>query len=103
MGKPHLEILAEAREGLEPYVRRTLAGESLLIKDVSFDILRGGGLQQVWVTFSYSPLRRNNEDIVGIQCVCIETTDKVNAVAKYSESEQRLQLSLDASGSIGTW
>lgn len=33
MGQPHLEIWAEAREGVEPFVNRALAGESLSIKD----------------------------------------------------------------------
>ena len=103
MAQPHLEIWAEARESIEPYVKRALAGESLLIKDMSFDILRGGGLEQVWVTFFYSPLRRSDGNIVGIQCVCVETTDKANAITKHRESEQRLQILLDASSSIGTW
>lgn len=91
MGQPHLDIWAETRGGLEPYVKRALAGESLLIKDVSFDILRGEGLQQVWVTFSYNPLRGLDGVIVGIQCICVETTETHNVLARYRASQDRLQ------------
>ena len=91
MGQPHLEIWAEVREGLEPFVKRALAGESLLIKDVSFNILRGGGLQQVWVTFSYNPLRSIDGVILGIQCICVETTETHNALAQFRASQHRLQ------------
>ena len=90
MGKSHLEIWVEAREGLEPFVKRALAGEALLIKDVSFDILRDGGLQQVWVTFSYNPLRGIDGVTLGIQCICVETTQTHAAISQYRESQQRL-------------
>lgn len=40
---------------------------------------------------------------VGVLCTIVETTDKVMAHAQLRESEERLQISLDASDSIGTW
>ena len=103
MGRPHLDIWAEARASIEPYLRRVLSGEPLLAKDVPFSILRDGELQNVWITFSFSPVFEHKEHVIGIQCVCFETTDKVRALAQYRESQNRLQLSLDASGSVGIW
>lgn len=90
MGQPHLKIWAEAREGVEPFINRALAGESLSIKDLSFDILRGEWLQQVWVTSSYNPLRGSDGEILGIQCICIETTETHNAIAQFQKSQGQL-------------
>ena len=41
--------------------------------------------------------------VIGALCIIAETTDSVVSTAKLQQSEDRLQLSLDASGNIGTW
>jgi PAS domain S-box-containing protein len=91
MGQPHLDVWAEAKEGLEPLVKRALEGESLLIKDVSFDIKRGEAVQQVQVTFSYNPLRTANGEVAGIQCVCVETTEVARLLHLQTEQRARLE------------
>jgi PAS domain S-box-containing protein len=91
MGQPHLEIWAEVREGLEPFVKKALAGEALLAEDVSFDILRGNSLEKVWVMFSYNPIRGIDGNVIGIHNICVETTQTHRALAQYRESQQRLQ------------
>lgn len=91
MGRPHLEIWAEARDGLEPYVERVLGGEPVLVKDVAFDILRGGAAQKVSVTFSYTPLGVRTGAVDGFLCVCVETTDAVRMWELQTQQRSRLE------------
>ncbi|HBF51681.1 MAG TPA: hypothetical protein DDX04_16510, partial [Massilia sp.] len=39
----------------------------------------------------------------GVICTVMEVTDKVRVLARHKEAEERLALSLEASGNIGTW
>ncbi|MFC5548714.1 PAS domain-containing protein [Massilia aerilata] len=41
--------------------------------------------------------------MLGLLCTVIEATDKVLALARHKEAEERYALSLEASGNIGTW
>lgn len=91
MGKPHLDIWAEVRDSLQPFVQRALGGESLLIKDVAFDIIRDGDPKKAWVTFSYTPLRGDDGNIAGFQCVCVETTAVAELLAIQTRQRQSLE------------
>ena len=91
MGQPQLSVWAEARDGLEPLLKRALSGESLLIKDVPFEIKRGERVESVLVTFSYSPLRSADGEVSGIQCVCVENTEVTNLLRLQNEQRARLE------------
>ncbi len=91
MGQPHLAVWADAREGLEPFVKRAMNGEPLLIKDVPFDVERGRGAEKVLVTFSYAPLRDEGGVVAGVQCVCVEATEASRLLSLQSEQRARLE------------
>ncbi|SFD15064.1 response regulator [Massilia yuzhufengensis] len=48
-------------------------------------------------------MRDDGGAVCGLMCTVIEVTDKLRAVARHREAEERLALSLEASGNIGTW
>ena len=103
LGEPYAAVWPEAWPALAPYVSRVLRGESFFFEDYAVTLERHGYLEQAWFTFSLSPLRDETGLIRGLICTVVEMTDKMAAVARHKEAEDRLALSLEASGNIGTW
>ena len=103
LGAPHPEVWHEVWPELEPYIRRVLAGESFFFENLAVTLERHGYPEQAWFTFSFSPLRDELGAVRGVICTVVEMTGKVQALARHKEAEERLALSLEASGNIGTW
>ena len=55
-GRPILDVWAEIAGSLEPLVSRAYAGESILMDDIVFTMLRHGVLQDAHFSFSYTPI-----------------------------------------------
>jgi PAS domain S-box-containing protein len=65
-------------------------------------ILRNGKFEEVYWTWSDSPVRDAEGNVVGILVTCSETTDRVLAERELHRSRERLQLALEAAD-LGTW
>jgi signal transduction histidine kinase/DNA-binding response OmpR family regulator len=73
MGQPAAECWAEVWEDLGPKVARVLeAGEATFDQDLLLFVDRHGYLEETYWTFSYSPVRSADGDVVG---VFVATTD----------------------------
>jgi PAS domain S-box-containing protein len=81
-------------------VRNT--GESFLAEDQLVPIYRNGKIEDVYWTFTYSPVIDEHDRIAGILVTCIETTEKVFNLKALQESKQQLQFAIDAA-ELGTW
>ena len=103
LGAPHPEVWHEVWHELEPTIRRVLAGESFFFENRAVMLERHGYPEQAWFTFSFSPLRDELGAVRGLICTVVEMTDKVRVLARHKDAEERLALSLEASGNIGTW
>jgi PAS domain S-box-containing protein len=103
LGRSFFSVWPEVAESLGPTMRRVLDGESFFFENYATTLERHGYPEQTWFTFSYSPLRDEPGAVRGVICTCIEVTDKMQALARHKEAEERLALSLEASGNIGTW
>ncbi|MFC0250419.1 hybrid sensor histidine kinase/response regulator [Massilia consociata] len=103
LGRPLPEVWPEVWELVSPYLRRVFAGESFFFENFATTVERHGFPEQAWFTFSYSPVRDEDGAVCGVLGTVIEVTDKVHALARHKEAEERLALSLEASGNIGTW
>ncbi|MBD8528611.1 MULTISPECIES: ATP-binding protein [unclassified Massilia] len=103
LGAPYRAVWHEVWDTLGPYVRRVLDGESFFFEDYAITLERYGYPEPAWFTFSYSPLRDERGSVRGMLCTCVDVTGKVLALARHKEAEERLALSLEASGNIGTW
>ncbi|WP_338760234.1 ATP-binding protein [Massilia sp. METH4] len=103
LGQPYEEVWSEVWSDLGPYVTRVLAGESFFFENYGTTLYRNGVPEQTYFTFSFSPVRDEAGVVRGLMCTVIEVTDKVLALARHKEAEERLALSLEASGNIGTW
>ncbi|AWG45832.1 MULTISPECIES: PAS domain S-box protein [unclassified Massilia] len=103
LGAPLFELWPEVRETMAPLARRVLDGESLFFENFQLTVERKGYPEQAWFTFSYSPLREESGVVRGMMCTVVEVTDKMLALARHKDAEERYALCLTASGNIGTW
>lgn len=77
LGSPFSEIWAEIWDDLEPLVDRAMGGEATWSEDLLLFMERRGFPEEVYFTFSYSPVRNDTGEIAGMFCACTETTGKV--------------------------
>jgi PAS domain S-box-containing protein len=103
IGVPLSRVWPEVWDTMAPLARRVLDGEALFFENFQLTVERKGYPEQAWFTFSYSPLRDDTGAVAGLLCTVIEVTDKVLALARHKEAEERYALCLEASGNIGTW
>ncbi len=77
-------------------------GEATWSENQLIPIYRNGQLEDVYWTFSYSPVRVESGQIGGILVVCNETTDKVNMLRQLKEREEQFRFAIDATD-LATW
>ena len=92
----------EVADAVVSICSQALAGESMFYQDMPLPITRGGRTGPNFFTFSVSPVRDEQGAICGVLGTVIETTEKVLALARHQEAEERYRLSLEA-GRMGTW
>ena len=66
-------------------------GESVWFEDIYLPIERNGRMDDVWWTYSYSPVRDDDGTIGGTLVVCLETTQRVLAEQRLKESARQLE------------
>lgn len=105
LGKPFREVWAEVWHQVGPMLDATLRGESLWFEDHAFSLTRNGFPEQVYASFSTSPIRGENGAVAGVLCVCSETTGKVRsqrerdaALAELATHVDKLQIATDSAG-----
>jgi len=91
LGKPFSEVWAEVWDLVGPMLAQTVGGEALWFEDQEFTLTRNGFAEQVFASFSTTPIRSEAGEIAGVFCVCSETTGKIRS------QQERLRL-LDAIG-----
>ncbi len=78
LGRPAREVWAEIWDDIGPRIDRVLAGgESTWDEGLLLFLERSGYPEETYHTFSYSPLRDDAGDVVGMLCVVSEDTDRV--------------------------
>ncbi len=111
LGQSARECWKEAWHLIGPQWDAVLAtGETVYMKEVLVPVIRNGRLQDIYWTYSYSPIYGSEGTIDGILIVCHDVTDEVLATRKLRESEaraaaseERFRLALEAANGIGTW
>jgi PAS domain S-box-containing protein len=103
IGMPLDRLWPEVWDTMAPLAGRVLDGEALFFENFQLTVERNGYPEQAWFTFSYSPLRDETGVVLGLMCTVVEVTDKVLALSRHKEAEERYALCIEASGNIGTW
>jgi len=92
VGQKGPECWPEIWNVLYPLIEQVRAtGEAVWFEDQLVPIYRNGKVEDVYWTFSYSPVSNESGKVEGIFVVCTETTGKVNNLKKLEESEQRFR------------
>lgn len=91
LGKPFEQVWPDIWDQIGPILAATMEGETLWFEDQEFALTRNGFVEQIFASFSTSPIRAEAGEIAGVFCVCSETTRKIRS------QQDRLRL-LDAIG-----
>ncbi len=78
LGRPAREVLAEVWDDVNPLLQRVLAhGEATTSRDEPLTFHRNGALEELYFTWSYSPLPDDDGEVGGVLLVTTETTEQV--------------------------
>lgn len=97
MGQKAVDCWQEIWYFIYPLITKVLStGESIWYDDLLLPIYRNGKLEDVYWTFSYSPIRDDDRQIKGVLVVCNETTEKVNYNRKLKDNRDELEFAINA-------
>jgi PAS domain S-box-containing protein len=103
LGQPAADVWPEIWHVIKPLIDQVMAGgESTWSEDRLIPIYRNGKLEDVYWTFSYSPVIDESGKPGGVFVTCTETTDKIINIKQLEESKEQLRFAIDAS-ELGTW
>jgi PAS domain S-box-containing protein len=95
LGMPGKEAWPEIWEIIGPLIDRVMKqGEAIWYEDRLIPIYRNGKIEDVYWTFSYSPVHNDEGIIAGVLVTCAETTEKVKTLHKIEESDQRFRTTM---------
>ncbi|MGO4770388.1 PAS domain S-box protein [Flavobacterium sp. W22_SRS_FK3] len=90
LGQKAEEAWSEIWPVIFPLIQQVLAGEgSTWSENQLIPIFRNGKLEDVYWTFSYSPVRNESGKIAGVMVICNETTESITSLKKLEESNNR--------------
>ncbi|MBO0952941.1 sensor histidine kinase [Fibrella forsythiae] len=89
LGRPGVQTWPETWPIIKPLIDQVLRGEeSTWSEDQLIPMERNGHLEDVYWTFSYSPVRDDQDQIAGVLVICQETTQQVVRQRELTLSEQ---------------
>jgi PAS domain S-box-containing protein len=77
-------------------------GEANWTENQRFTVTRNDKTEEVYWTYSYSPVTDENENVAGVFVTCTETTKEIRSIKRLEESEDPLRFAIDAAA-LGTW
>lgn len=102
LGMPAEESWTEIWGIIKPLIDQVLKGESTWSEDQLIPIYRNQRLEDVYWTFSYSPIMGEYGKPEGVLVTCQETTEKVRTVKALQDREEQLLFTIEAA-ELGTW
>lgn len=93
MGKMGKDVWAEVWDVVFPLISSVMNGEGAVWnEDHLLHVVGDGGiLREAYFTYSYSPIYQEDGRVAGVLVTCTETTDRVNAQKKLTESQARFK------------
>lgn len=103
IGKSAEEVWPEIWNKIKPQIDEVMAGgKASWSEDQLLPIYRNGKLEDVYWTYSYSPVKIETGKVGGVFVTCTETTEKVKNYQKLKDSENLLRFAVEAT-ELGTW
>ena len=92
VGKKAMDVWPEIWPFIGPLIEQVMkTAEPVWFEDQLLPIYRNGNMEDVYWTFSYSPVYGDDGSVNGVFVTCTETTEKVRNVKKLLESQKRFQ------------
>jgi PAS domain S-box-containing protein len=92
LGQRGADCWPETWREIKPLIDQVMAGgEATWNQDELLPIYRNGRMEDVYWTYSYSPVRDGHGKVAGVLVVCNETTSRVLSLRRAKESEQNLR------------
>ncbi|MDP5200625.1 PAS domain-containing protein [Flavobacterium sp. DG2-3] len=92
LGEKGADYWPEIWNFIKPLIDQVLQkGDSTWHEDQLLPIYRNGKLEDVYWTFSYSPVHDENGKVAGVLVICNETTHQVLTHTRLEESEKRFK------------
>ncbi len=95
MGRDFLDVWFEIRDDMLPLVEKVYRGESVQMDDIELKLLRSGFLEEVHLSFFYSPVCDGEGAVMGMFCACTDITTQVKVQKQLQEREARYRGVLD--------
>ncbi len=93
LGMPGKEAWPEIWDFIGPLIQKILeGGEAIWYEDQYLPIFRNGQMEDVYWTFSYSPVTDESGNPAGVFVTCTETTKSVTSFRQLQESEAYLEI-----------
>ncbi len=97
LGQQGADCWQEIWDSIKPIIDRVLnGGESHFSEDQLLPIYRNGKIEDVYWTFSYSPINDGTGKVRGVLVTCVETTDKMVNLHKLKNREEELEFAIEA-------
>jgi PAS domain S-box-containing protein len=100
IGQPFAQVWAEAVDDVGPILARAYAGEPIYMDDIDLVLQRHGYVEEAHFSFCFAPICGEDGDVVGVFCVCTETTLQVAAVRERVAEMKRLREMFEQSPSF---
>ncbi|WP_323144882.1 PAS domain-containing sensor histidine kinase [Massilia phyllosphaerae] len=85
------DIWGEVWVDVRPNIEQAMRGQAVYGENLPFTVHRNGYNEEVWFTFSYSPVRDESGQVGGMFCAVMETTEQVLAQQHRADEITRLQ------------
>ena len=95
MGRPFAQVWPELWADFEPMLRQALTGRGSTHDNMALTLMRHGHPEPTWWTFSFLPLRDERGAVVGVHCICIDSTQLVQAQEKLAAKQQQQALRVE--------
>lgn len=92
LGRPFASVWSDIIAEAGPILDRAYAGEATYMADIEFQLTRHGRREEAHFSFSYTPVRNTQGEIVGVFCACEETTGQVHGAQALRAAEEQLRL-----------
>lgn len=103
IGMPGEQVWPETWPAIKPLIDQVLSGgEATWSEDQLLPIYRNGCMEDVYWTFSYSPVMDESGQPCAVFVTCSETTVKVRTLDALTESRNFLEFAVDAT-ELGVW
>ncbi|MCF6371246.1 PAS domain-containing protein [Rhizobium halophilum] len=91
LGQPFYQVWSDIWRQIRPLVERVLEGEAVWVEDLCIPMQRNGFEEQAWFSFSYTPIKGDAGEVMGLFCAVTETTGKVLAEQQGRGERERLR------------